>query len=173
MPCWLLLWNRNLQARSLRLRVQVSRGLTGTNQVPAALLLPQPVAIEPDSVPHRIQVRRCGQLQRDQVPTRHFRILCRQGDLRRLPCRPVLPGADELSSVPGEVLLPGGVVGANHLSGQLFLPAWLGGPGELPGREEVWDGRAVSERLQIEETINPDGCDEEDGDHGEDDSDTE
>ena len=118
----LLLRPRDLHSPQLHLRLQVPGGVVRSDQVPAALLLPEPARHQPDPVPDRLQVRQAGSLRADPLPAGNLRDVRGEGVLQLLRQGEVLPDCDDDGAVPGGVLLPGRGVCADAVYREPLLP---------------------------------------------------
>ena len=145
MPGRLLLRRRNLHSFALSLRVQVPGGVVRSHRQPAALLHPAQSVHRPDALPHRVQVQSAGPLQRNPVPQRDVRDVRGQEDVRPVPCRAVLPNTDPLGPVPRRIVLRGRSVGADAVPGELLLPAGVVEVHCLP----CWENLARWVKVQV------------------------
>ena len=136
----LLLRPRDLHSPQLHLRLQVPGGVVRSDQVPAALLLPEPARHQPDPVPDRLQVRQAGSLRADPLPAGNLRDVRGEGVLQLLRQGEVLPDGDDDGAVPGGVLLPGRGVCADAVSREPVLPHRVGAARRLPAGDIVVGG---------------------------------
>ena len=145
LPCWILLptvcVQRNFVSEALPgrqrlpqrivssiavpLRLQVPGEDDGGDHLPAALLLPEAEQHHPDLVPDRVQVRRAGHVRADRMRAGHVRVLRWQEVVRPVPQGALLQDADVVGSVPGGVLLPGSVAGADPVPAEQEVPCGI------------------------------------------------
>ena len=123
LPSWQVLPQGNVHSVSVPLRLQMPGQVLRADQVPAALLLPQAEQHLHDPVPDRLHVRQAGHVRADQVRAGHLCDMRGQGVVRRLPQGALLPDGYDVDAVPGGLLLPGIVAGADPVPAEQAVPA--------------------------------------------------
>ena len=127
----------------VHMRLQVPGAVVRTDPVPVALLLPGVEEHGADGVPDRAQVRPAGHVQADRVPAGDVRVVRGQEVVRQVLQGALLPHADGVGALPGGVLLPRGVVGAEAVPGGQVLPAGVGKGQGLSGGEAERGGEGL------------------------------
>ena len=111
-----------LHAPAVPVRLQVSGGRREQDAVRPALLLPDGRRRQPDAVPDRLCLPGHGHVQPEAVPARVLGVVRRQGPLRPVHRRPLLPQRHLHAALPAGHLLPGRVVRAHPLPARVLLP---------------------------------------------------
>ena len=133
-PGWFFLSNILVQRHNLPLRVSLPERHVCSSTVRPALLLSVGGSVDADHLPHRLQVRHQGHVQRYGLPPGHLRVVRRQKVLRPVPGRALLQRADCEHHLPRRLLLPGRLVDSRHVPGRVLVPRRLRHLPHVPGR---------------------------------------
>ena len=122
LPGGQLLSQGSMRPVSVPLRLQVPCQVVCADSVPAALLLPEAEQHVDDAVPDRSHVRQAGHVRADSVRAGDVCVLRGEEVVRRVPQGPLLLHADDVDGVPGGLLLPGIVAGADPVPAEQEVP---------------------------------------------------